>query len=178
MSDITLEHGIEPSGPNRVSGTVKWFNTTRGYGFVSPDDGGEDIFLHVTVLRQAGYEQILPGAKIECTTAPGTKGLQCVTILSIDTSTATEEFMQPRADDGEWVDQGGEFVSATVKWFNPHKGYGFVCPDGLQEDAFVHMVTLRRAGLTELQDGQSVDVKIHREPKGYQVTEIRPQGPA
>ena len=47
----------------RIRGTVKWFNVVRGYGFVSPEDGSSDVFLHMTVLRQAGYEQLPPGSR-------------------------------------------------------------------------------------------------------------------
>ena len=111
----------------RIRGAVKWFNVVRGYGFVSPDDGSSDVFLHMTVLRQAGYEQLPPGSTIECIAVKGAKGMQCLSIESVDTSTATEEAAMLAAGDMERSgdvapDEGGEFVKATVKWFNPHKG--------------------------------------------------------
>ena len=89
MNEVQIAR--ESVSTTQVRGTIKWFNVVRGYGFVSPEDGSADVFLHMTVLRQAGYDKISPGSTIECEAVQGAKGMQVLSILSVDTSTAIEE---------------------------------------------------------------------------------------
>jgi CspA family cold shock protein len=172
------------SDGERVKGTVKWFNATKGFGFITPSNGTPDVFLHLSVLRDAGYQDLQPGTTVLCDAARRQKGLQVIRVLEVDVSTAEEQGMQhdgvrlERPDRGfdrgaRDVGPGGSFVGATVKWFNPDKGYGFVSQSDNARDVFIHMVTLRRSGVATLEAGQTVQVRIAEGPKGPQATEIR-----
>lgn len=177
--------GDDRSDGQRVRGTVKWFNATKGFGFITPSDGTPDIFLHLSVLRDAGYQDLQPGTTVVCDAARRQKGLQVIRVLEVDASTAEEEGHRDnghggggdRRDrfDGMGRDAApaGGFVGATVKWFNPDKGYGFVSQSDNARDVFIHMVTLRRSGVANLEAGQTVQVRIAEGPKGPQATEIR-----
>jgi CspA family cold shock protein len=67
----------------RVQGTVKWFNATKGYGFIS-QQGGDDVFVHYSALQQDGYRSLAEGQRVEFTVERGPKGLQAsgVTVLA------------------------------------------------------------------------------------------------
>ncbi|MFM2129223.1 MAG: hypothetical protein RL477_769, partial [Pseudomonadota bacterium] len=111
-----------------------------------------------------------------CVVSSRSKGLQVTRIIHVDESTAAPA-PQPSSrvamPSAEPLGPAGDFVDATVKWFNPDKGYGFVCQLDNERDVFVHMVTLRRSGVRELEAGQTVKVRIADGPKGPQATEIR-----
>lgn len=58
----------------RQSGTVKFFNSQKGFGFITPDDGGTDVFVHITALEQSGFQQLADGTRISFETEPDKRG--------------------------------------------------------------------------------------------------------
>ena len=164
-----------------VTGRVKWFDATRGFGFLVSDELDGDVLLHFSVLREHGRRSVPEGAVIECIPVRLERGLQAKRILSIDLSSALPQ--QPRssipaserADRKALADAAGEFEPVEVKWFNRVRGYGFVKrPDELGgEDVFVHMETVRSAHLGELQPGQKLEARIAPSSKGLTAVELR-----
>ena len=168
-----------------IKGRVKWFDSTRGFGFLVSDDVDGDVLLHFSVLREHGRRSVPEGATIECVPMRLDRGLQAKRILSIDLSTALP--VRPRspispserADRNALCEAAGEFEPVEVKWFNRVKGYGFVNRAGTngadagQDDIFVHMETVRQAGLGELQPGQPLEARIAPSSKGLTAVELR-----
>jgi len=167
-----------------VTGRVKWFDATRGFGFLVSDDVDGDVLVHFSVLREHGRRSVPEGATIECVPVRLERGLQAKRIISIDLSTALPQ--QPRssipaaerADRKALSDAAGEFEPVEVKWFNRVRGYGFVKrPDESGgEDVFVHMETVRSAHLPELEPGQKLEARIAPSGKGLTAVELRGSG--
>ena len=80
--------GEAPVDLVEIAGTIKWFDASKGYGFIVPDNGQNDILLHVTCLRRDGYQTAFEGARIVCEVVDRPKGLQAFRIISMDESTA------------------------------------------------------------------------------------------
>jgi CspA family cold shock protein len=152
----------------RVDAKVKWFNASKGFGFVTPDDGSQDAFLPMAVLRRAGYEDVREGAAIICEVAAGAKGPLVTAVLNVDNSTAVSS---PGGSDRRGP-RSATTLEGIVKWFEADKGYGFIAPDGGGKDVFIHITALRRSGVTTLDPGQRVKVEAVEGKKGLEADRI------
>ena len=155
-----------------ISGTIKWFDVGKGYGFIVPDNELPDILLHVTCLRSGGFQTALEGARVVCEAQKQARGYQAFRIISMDETDAVLPTQnQPPRTYAEVKPSSG-LERAIVKWFNRTKGFGFLTRGEGTKDIFVHMETLRRYGLTELRPGQSVLVRFGESGKGLMAAEI------
>ncbi|MCM2397584.1 CspA family cold shock protein [Rhizobium sp. S95] len=186
MADRILPKGLsgfeELSGEAvdliEITGVVKWFDVAKGFGFIIPDNGMQDVLLHVTCLRRDGYQTILEGTRIVALIQKRDRGYQAFRILSMDQSTAVHPSQLPPVRTHVQVTPTSGLERVLVKWFNRTKGFGFLTRGEGTEDIFVHMETLRRFGLTELRPGQTVLVRFGPGDKGLMAAEIHPDNPA
>ena len=158
-----------------VSGVIKWFDVAKGYGFIIPDNGMADVLLHVACLARDGYQTAYEGSRVVCEVIVGPKGLLASRVISMDQSTAIHPSQMPPRTHVSVVPTSG-LERAQVKWFNRLRGFGFLTRGAGTPDIFVHMETLRRFGMTQLQPGQFVLVRFGPGPNGLMAAEIHPEG--
>jgi cold shock protein len=158
-----------------VRGKVKWFDPSKGYGFITPDNGMGDIIVYAACLNRHGITTIYEGSRILCEALLRPKGLVCFRVLSVDQSTATHPSQKPPARTHTTVSPAGDLVLATVKWFNRERGFGFLTRGKDTQDIFVHMEIMRRYGFTHLRPGQTLLVRYGPGQKGLMAAEIWPQ---
>ena len=137
------------------TGTVKWFNATKGYGFIGPDDGSSDVFVHVSAVEQVGLGTLGERQTITFATRSGRDGRPSAEDLSLAPTTDDDG-----GDDGERAPHDAARDTGTVKWFNTAKGYGFIEPEDGLRDVFVHANAVERAGLGTLRERQRLSYEL------------------
>jgi CspA family cold shock protein len=164
----------QPSEPP-VRGKVKWFNPSKRYGFVELLDGSGDAFMHATVLRRIGVEDLQPGETLELRLAPGQRGPQVTEIISVDRSTAVSPSGRAslRSPEDRSAAEASIDETGTVKWYSSVKGFGFIVRDQGGKDIFVHASVLQRSGLINLSEGQRVVVGVVEGRKGPEAASIQ-----
>jgi CspA family cold shock protein len=178
--------GMPPQVVGEGSGTVKFFNGQKGFGFIVRDDGGEDVFVHISAVEQAGLTGLAEGQPLSFTLVDR-GGRISATELKIDGEPMPVEERAPRPPrEGGFGggDRGGpqrqltgEKASGTVKFFNAMKGFGFIQRDDGQPDAFVHISAVERAGMPTLNEGDRLSFELEVDRRGkYAAVNLQPEG--
>lgn len=155
-----------------VRGRVKWFDTSKGYGFVVGDDGEGDILLHGNVLRVFGFSSVAEGAEVVLNVQRTERGRQATEVMEVVPAASPPEMVGVLFDPAHGQ-AAGPLEPARVKWFDRIKGFGFVNVYGKADDVFLHMETLRQFGYGEVVAGDVLAVRVTAGPRGPMVYEVR-----
>jgi len=153
--------GMPPQVVGEGKGIVKFFNPQKGFGFIVRDDGGEDVFVHISAVEQAGLTDLADGQPLEFTLVDR-GGRISATNLRIE----GEPMAVERAERGPQRQLTGEKAQGTVKFFNSMKGFGFIQRDDGQPDAFVHISAVERAGIPTLNEGDRLEFELEVDRRG------------
>ena len=163
--------------PAQVVGTgqgkVKFFNTQKGFGFIQRDEGGEDVFVHISQVERAGLEGLAEGQELQFNLVDrGGK------ISAADLQVVGDVIKVEQKAAGPQRQLTGDKATGTVKFFNSMKGFGFITRDDGKEDAFVHISAVERSGLKAINEGDrfEFDLEVDRRGKYSAVNLVPVQG--
>ncbi|MBA3897868.1 MAG: cold-shock protein, partial [Sphingomonadaceae bacterium] len=159
------------------TGVVKFFNGQKGFGFVVRDDGGEDVFVHISAVEQAGLTGLAEGQPLGFTLVDRGGRISATDLKIEGEPMPVTDRGPPRDRDAPREGGGGGFgapqrtltgekASGTVKFFNAMKGFGFIQRDDGQPDAFVHISAVERAGMTSLNEGDRLEFELEVDRRG------------
>ncbi|MBW8752959.1 MAG: cold-shock protein [Sphingomonadales bacterium] len=154
-------------------GVVKFFNANKGFGFIQRDEGGEDVFVHISAVERAGLEGLAEGQQLEFTLVDrGGKVSASDLVVVGDVIPVAKRDAPPQRS------LTGEKATGTVKFFNAMKGFGFITRDDGQPDAFVHISAVERSGMSSLNEGDRLefDIEVDRRGKYSAVNLVPRQG--
>ncbi len=131
----------------RLKGTVKWFDPKKlRFGYIMPDDGGSDVFVHLSSVNRIGCLSLQEGQRIEFDIGRrGYKQNACNLVL------LNEPLDLPPTEEG------------TVKFFNQQRGFGFIIPAKGGKDVFVHISALKLANIPTLHGGERMTYRLRPE---------------
>ena len=147
----------------RFQGKVKWFSEKRGYGFVQINN--EEVFIHRTTLQAFGIAKLQNEDIVTVSLIESERGHIVDLLYGVERPPIPPELMSDFPEDDE--------VIADLKFFNNHKGYGFIVTEGIEEDIFIHFRILEQNGFSVLEQGQKLLVRLEDGDRGKQVTTIR-----
>ncbi|WP_308199922.1 cold shock domain-containing protein [Actinotalea sp. K2] len=154
---VRVTGDLAADAPVGVLGSVTWYEPSKGYGFITPDGGGAEIFVHSSAIVGGGV--ISEGQRVAFLVVDGEKGPQADHLLPLGAEAAQAAVTSDGAD-------------GTVTWYDADKGFGFVTPDTGSGDVFVHVRALT-GGLTELSEGDRVAYDVVVSEKGPQARDLR-----
>jgi len=161
--------------PAQVVGTgqgkVKFLNAQNGFGFIQRDEGGEDVFVHISQVERAGLSSLAEGQELQFNLVDRGGKVSAADLQVVGDVIATPE----RAPQRELT---GEKAVGTVKFFNAIKGFGFITRDDGKEDAFVHISAVERSGLPGINEGDrfEFDLEVDRRGKYSAVNLVPAEG--
>ena len=152
------------------TGVVKFFNAAKGFGFIQQDQGGEDVFVHISSVERAGLEGLAEGQQLKFTLVDRGGKVSASDLEAVGDVIAVEKREAPQRE------LTGERATGTVKFFNGMKGFGFITRDDGQPDAFVHISAIERSGMSGLNEGDRLEFDIEVDRRGkYSAVNLVPR---
>jgi CspA family cold shock protein len=154
-------------------GTVKFFNSNKGFGFIQRDEGGEDVFVHISAVERAGLEGLGEGQQLEFTLVDRGGKISASDLVVVGDVIPVAKREAAAAPQRSLT---GEKATGTVKFFNSMKGFGFITRDDGQPDAFVHISAVERSGMSGLNEGDRLEFDIEVDRRGkYSAVNLVPR---
>jgi len=151
----------------RESGTVKWFNSQKGFGFITPSSGGDDLFVHQSAINAEGFRTLGEGETVEFDVTEENGKAKAINVsgpggVYVQGDRKSRHQSGPRLWPNGVPPSEGKQIGA-VKWFNSEKGFGFIAPNSGGDDLFVHQSAIHAPGFRSLMEGEEVEFKVIEE---------------